>query len=49
MIGGFSRGLGLVVMMWCKDGRDVVLKNASVIECAPISSIVTAYVVCDKR
>ncbi len=28
MIGGFSRGLGLVAMMLCKDGREVVLKNA---------------------
>ncbi len=26
--GGFSRGLGLVVMMLCKDGREGVLKNA---------------------
>ncbi len=29
MVGGFSRGVGLVVMtMWYKDGREVVLKNA---------------------
>ena len=27
---GSVGGLGLVVMMWCKDGREVVLKNAGV-------------------
>ncbi len=27
VIGGFSRGSGLVLMMFCKDGREV-LKNA---------------------
>jgi hypothetical protein len=25
---GLSRGFGFVVMMWCKDGREVALKKA---------------------
>jgi hypothetical protein len=34
VIGGFSQGFGLLVMMWCEDGRKVVLRE---IGCTPMA------------
>ena len=36
-------------MMWCKDGREVVLTNVGMRLSVPPWPIVTTYVVCDKR
>ncbi len=41
MIEAFSGGFGLLVMMCCKDGREVMLKNAGDL-CNP-RPIVTTY------
>ena len=46
---GSVGGSELVVTMWCKDGREMVLKNAGDWVYSQPWPIVTTYVVCDKR